>query len=66
MPSGAVHEQNSLRALGDVAGYLVEMKLHGFGIGVWHGESRTGSACRTDGAKQIGILVALVGRLAGS
>jgi len=66
MPSGPIEDQNGVSAAGDMAGYLVEMKLHGFGIGVWHGESRTGSACRTDGAKQIGILVALVGRLAGS
>ena len=52
-------------APGDMAGDFIEMKLHGLGVGVWHGESRTGSACRADGTKEIGILIALIGRLAG-
>jgi len=44
MPSGAVHEQNGLRALGDMAGYLVETKLHGFGVSLRRGERRACSA----------------------
>ena len=43
---------------------LVEMELHGFGVGVGHGESRAGAARRADGAEQVGALVALIGRLA--
>ena len=34
MPSGAIHEQDGVSAVGDVARYLVQMQLHGFGIGV--------------------------------
>lgn len=49
----------------NVAGDLIEMKLHGFGVGVWQDQCCTGSACRTDGAEEIGILVTLVGWLAG-
>jgi hypothetical protein len=41
------------------------MELHGLGVGVWHGNSGTHSACRADGTKEIGILIALISRLAG-
>lgn len=51
-------------ALCNGPGDLVEMYLHGAGIGFWHHDGRTGSARRTDGAEQIGILIALIGRLA--
>jgi hypothetical protein len=56
-----------VRALGDVAGYLVEVEeLHGFGIGLQQRERGACAARRTDGAEQIGIFVALVGRLSRS
>jgi hypothetical protein len=61
--SGAVHEQNSLRALGDMAGYFVEMKLHGVGVGLRQGERRACSARWTDGAEEVAAFIALVGRL---
>jgi hypothetical protein len=41
------------------------MQLHGVGVGIWHGNSRAGSSCRTYGTKEISILIALIGRLAG-
>ena len=52
-------------APGDMAGDLIEMELHGLRVGVGYGNSRTGSSCWTDGTEEIGILIALIGRLAG-
>ena len=65
MPSGPIENQNGVGARGDMAGDLIEMKLHGFGIGIRQRQRGTNSASRTDGAKEIGILIALVGWLAG-
>ena len=48
------------------AGDLVEVELHGFGVGERQREGRTYAARWADRAKQIGALVALVGRLAGA
>ena len=50
-------------AAGDGSADLVEMGLHGLGVGEGHGEGRADAARRADGAEQIGALVALVGRL---
>jgi hypothetical protein len=44
-------------------GYLVEVTLHGVGVGEWKRKRRAHAACRADGAEQVGALVALVGRL---
>jgi hypothetical protein len=55
-----------VRALGDMAGYFVEMKLHGECVGIRQSQRRACSACWTDGAEEIGVFVALVGRLAWS
>ena len=49
---------------GDVFADLVEMQLHRFGIGPRQHESGACPSFWTDGAKQVGVLVALVGRLA--
>ncbi len=65
VPTGPVEKENGVGAPGDMAGYLIEMQLHGLSVGVWHGNSCPGSSCRTYGAKEIGILIALIGRLAG-
>ena len=65
MPSGPIEEENGVGALGDTAGDLIQMELHGLRVGVWHGNSRTGASCRTNGTKEISILIALIGRLAG-
>ena len=40
------------------------MHLHRLSVGVGHGERRTDAARRTNGAKQIGVFITLVGRLA--
>ena len=42
------------------------MKLHHVGVRVGQGESRFDTASRTDRAKQIGVVVALVGALSGA
>lgn len=65
MPSSPIKEENGVGAPGDVAGDLVQMELHGLRVGVWHSNSRTGAACWTDGTKEISVLIALIGRLAG-
>ena len=65
MPSSPIKEENSVGAPGDMAGDLIQMELHGLRVGVWYGNSRTGASCRTDGTKEISILIALIGRLAG-
>ena len=51
-------------ALRDRPGDLVEMGLHGVGVGEGHGERRADTACRADRPEQIGALVALIGGLA--
>ena len=45
---------------------LVEMVLHGLGLGERHDQSRPDAARRADRAKQKGALVALIGRLPGT
>jgi hypothetical protein len=65
VPSGPVEEQNSVGALGDVARDFVEVELHHVGVGIGQHEGRPDAAGRADRAKQIGVVVALVGRLPG-
>jgi hypothetical protein len=43
---------------------FIKVQLHRLGVGVGQGERRADAARRTDGAEQIGVVVALVGRLA--
>lgn len=47
----------------DGAADLVEMGLHGLGVGIWHGKSRADAAGWADRPEQIDALVALVCRL---
>src|SRR4029450_2386259 len=53
-----------MSALGDGAGDLVEVELHGLGVGEGESQGGAGAAGRTDRAEEVGALVALVGRLA--
>jgi len=64
MPSGAIKQQHGVCALGNMAADFVEMKLHGVGVGIGQSKRRARAARRTDRTEEIGILVALVGRLA--
>jgi hypothetical protein len=66
VPSGAIHKQHGMRAVGDMTADLIEVKLHGLGVGMRKGKGSTLAARRANGAEQIGVLVALVGRLARS
>jgi hypothetical protein len=38
-----------------MAGYFVEMKLHGECVGIRQSQRRACSACWTDGAEEIGV-----------
>jgi hypothetical protein len=55
-----------MRAFGDRTSDLVEVELHGFGVGLRHGERGAGTACWTNGPEQVGALVALIRWLARS
>ena len=60
VPAGAVEQQDGVGVSGDVQGYLVEMQLHGVGVGEGQRQPCAHAPRRTDGAKEIGALVALV------
>ena len=66
VPAGAVEEQHGMGAAPDTAGDLVEVELHRVRIGEGERQGGARAAGRTDGAEQIGALVALVGGLAGA
>jgi hypothetical protein len=65
MPSGAIEPQDGVRALGYIAGDLVEVQLHHVGVRVGQGENRSDAASRTDRAAQISVVVSLVSRVCG-
>ena len=52
-------------ARGDVARDFVEMELHHVGVGIGQGKGRPDAAGGADRAEQIGVVIALVGGLAG-
>jgi hypothetical protein len=66
VPSGAVEQQQGMGARGDVARDFVEVELHHVSFGVGQREGGADTAGRADRAKQIGVVVALVGGLPGS
>lgn len=47
----------------DLKADLIEMELHGVGVGPWHHDGCASALCGADSPEQIGVLVALVGRL---
>ena len=51
MPSGSIEQQNGVCAIGDVARYLIEVKLHGECIGDGQCERRAFAARWTDRAE---------------
>ena len=65
MPSGAIEKQHGLCALGDIARYLIEVKLHHVGVRIGQREGRPDAAGWADRAEQIGVVIALVGGLPG-
>lgn len=60
----AIDNERSMRSRRDMAADFGEMHGHGFGVGGRQDERRRGAALRTDGAKDVGPLVALVVRRA--
>lgn len=66
MPAGTIHEDDGMRSRTNVPADLIEVQLHGFGVGPWQHESRSDAPLWADGTEQIGALIALIGRLAGA
>lgn len=66
MPAGAVEQQHGVRSSGDQGGDLIEMHLHRLGADIGQRQGGPDTARRADRAEEIGVLVALVGGLAGS
>ena len=52
-----------MSALGDVARYFIEVKLHHVGISIGQRQRRSHASRRADRAEQIGVVVALVSGL---
>ena len=50
----------------DVFADLIEVQLHGPGVGGWQHQRCSRAALGTDGSEQIGVLVALIGKQAWS
>ena len=51
-------------ALADALRDFVELESHRLGVGMGQGERRADAAGRADGAEQIGVVAALIRRLA--
>ena len=66
MPARAIEDECRVRARRDGFADFLEVFGHGFGVGVGHDESRADPALRTDGAEQIGPLIAGIADGAGS
>ena len=64
VPSGSVEQQDGVGAVCDMARDFVEVELHRLGVGVGQGERGADAAGGADRAEQVGVVVALVGRLA--
>src|SRR5215218_7243066 len=64
VPASAVEQQDGMRPSGHGARDLVQVELHGFGVGVGHRQTGSRAARRTDSPEQVGAVVALVSRLA--
>jgi hypothetical protein len=64
VPCGSVEQRHGVGAVGDMVGDFVEVELHGLGVGVGQGERGADASGWADGAEQVGVVVALVGRLA--
>ena len=63
MPSCTIKQQDGVRSFGDHGRDFVEMHLHGIGADERQGEGCADTSLRADRPKQVGVVVALVGRL---
>lgn len=66
VPSGPVEQEHRVGSALHMAADLVEMLLHGPGVGIGEHQGGSGTPCRADGAEQIGRLVTLICGLSGS
>jgi hypothetical protein len=66
VPSGSVEKQHGVGALRDIARDFVEVRLHHVGVGMRQRERGADPTGGANGAEQIGVVVALVGRPARS
>ncbi len=60
MPPGAVTDNRRDRAGRDLRADLGEVQVHAFHVGGWRDDRRADTACRTDRAKDVGGVVAVV------
>ena len=65
VPTRPVEQQGGMCALGDQARDLVQVALHGFCVGLGHGQTGADAPGRADRPEQIKAGIALIGRLAG-
>lgn len=63
VPTGAIEQQDGVSTALDVPADLIDVKLHGEGIGIGQRQASTFTLCRADGAEQIDVLIALICRL---
>ena len=63
-PSGLVEDDHAMGSRGGLQGDLVELELHGGGVGLFAGPGRAHPARGTDGPEQIGAAGPQVGDLA--
>jgi hypothetical protein len=60
VPSSLIKDDDGVGARADLAGDLVEMKLHGLAVAEGQNQCRAGSELRTHGTEQVGRLRALI------
>ena len=60
MPSRLVHDEDGVCVIGDIAGYLDQVLVHGMGIAPWHDESSSLTLLGADGTEDIGRSGSLV------
>lgn len=63
MPPGAIEQQDGVSTALDAPTDLIDVELHGEGIGIGQRQAGTFTLCRADGAEQIDVLIALICRL---
>jgi hypothetical protein len=60
VPTGAIEPQDGVSTAPDAPADLIDVELHGEGIGIGQRQAGTFTLCRADGAEQIDVLIALI------
>ena len=63
VPTGAIEQQDGVSTALDVPADLIDVEMHGEGIGIGQRQAGAFSLCRADGAEQIDVPIALIRRL---